>query len=164
MILVTCGTHEQPFNRLLKKVDELVRFKKIGEKVIAQVGYSTYIPKNIEYFRFADFNEMEKLFGSANLIITHGGIGSVLLAIRKRKKVIVVPRLKKFNEHSDDHQVQVVKELERQDLILAVYDIDNLYDSIVKSKKFSLPKKSFEQNIIVNKIREELNRWEKIKW
>ena len=45
MIFVTVGTHEQQFNRLLKKVDELVENGFINEEVIIQSGFSTYIIK-----------------------------------------------------------------------------------------------------------------------
>lgn len=161
MILITCGTHEQQFNRLLRKVDELFQSKKIKGKVIAQIGYSTYVPKNIEYFRFVNFDRMEKLFDSANLVITHGGIGSIFLALRKGKKVIAVPRMKNFGEHSDDHQIQIVRELEKQKMIIAVYDIEDLEEAIKKSKNFSfigIGKKS----IIVDKIDETLSKWEKL--
>jgi UDP-N-acetylglucosamine transferase subunit ALG13 len=161
MILISCGTHEQPFNRLLKKVDGLVGSKKIKEKVIAQIGYSTYLPKNIGYFRFTSFDDMEKLINSSRLVITHGGIGSIFLALRKRKKTIVVPRMKRFGEHSDDHQVQIVRELEKQKMIIGVYNIENLEEAIKRSKNFSF-RHIHKKNIIVNKIGETLSKWEKL--
>jgi UDP-N-acetylglucosamine transferase subunit ALG13 len=160
MIFVTVGTHEQPFDRLIKKLDELVAKRKIKEKIIAQIGYCNYIPKNFEYFRFTPFEKMEKFFDSANLVITHAGVGSVFLALRKGKKTIVVPRMKKFGEHSDDHQIQVAKELEKQKLIIPVYDIENLENAIEKSKNFSF-KLVHKKSIILDKIKEALNKWEK---
>jgi UDP-N-acetylglucosamine transferase subunit ALG13 len=161
MIFVTVGTHEQPFDRLIKKVDELVENKKIRDKVIAQIGYCKYIPKNFDYFRFADFKKMEKILNSSRIVITHGGIGSIFLALRKGKKVIVVPRMRKFGEHSDDHQIQVAKELEKQGMIIATYDIEDLEEAIKKSKNFSF-KPLRKKSIIVDKINEALSKWEKL--
>jgi UDP-N-acetylglucosamine transferase subunit ALG13 len=159
MILVTVGTHEQSFDRLIKKVDDLVGQKKIRDKVIGLIGYSKYGPKNFKYIRFLDYEKTEKLFGSADIIITHAGIGSLLLALRKGKKIIAVPRLKKFHEHSDNHQTQIVRELENQRMIIAVYDIENLEEAIRKSRNFAFRRIS-EKNIIVNKISETLTKWE----
>jgi UDP-N-acetylglucosamine transferase subunit ALG13 len=158
MIFVTVGTHDQPFDRLIKKLDELVAKGKIKEKTIAQIGYCNYIPKNFEYFRFIPFEKMKKLFDSADLVITHAGVGSVFLALRKGKKVIVVPRMRKFGEHSDDHQIQVAKELEKQRMIIGVYDIEDLEEAIKKSKNFSF-KPLRKKSIIVDKINETLSKW-----
>jgi UDP-N-acetylglucosamine transferase subunit ALG13 len=158
MIFVTVGTHEQPFDRLIKKVDELVENKKIRGKVIAQIGYCRYVPKNFDYFRFADFKKMEKILNSSRIVITHGGIGSIFSALRKGKKVIVVPRMRKFGEHSDDHQIQVAKELEKQGMIIGVYDIEDLEEAIKKSKNFSF-KPLRKKSIIVDKINETLSKW-----
>jgi UDP-N-acetylglucosamine transferase subunit ALG13 len=151
MIFVTVGTHEQPFDRLIRKIDELAAKGKIKEKIIAQIGYCSYIPENFEYFRFAPFEKMEKLFDSANLVITHAGVGSVFLALKKGKKVIVVSRMRKFGEHSDDHQIQVAKELERQGMIIGVYDIEDLEEAIEKSKNFAF-KPLRKKSIIASKI------------
>jgi UDP-N-acetylglucosamine transferase subunit ALG13 len=151
VIFVTVGTHEQPFDRLIKKVDELVENKKIRGKVIAQIGYCRYVPKNFDYFRFADFKKMEKILNSSRIVITHGGIGSIFSALRKGKKVIVVPRMRKFGEHSDDHQIQVAKELEKQGMIIGVYDIEDLEEAIKKSKNFAF-KPLRKKSIIASKI------------
>lgn len=160
MIFVTVGTHEQPFNRLLEEIDNLVENKKIKEKIIAQIGYSTYSPKNFEYFKFTSFEKINSLINSASLIITHGGIASIFLALKKRKKVIAVPRMKKFNEHSDNHQVQIVRELEKQKMIIAVYDIKDLEKAIKKSRYFSF-KYIRKKSIIAEKISKTLREWEK---
>jgi UDP-N-acetylglucosamine transferase subunit ALG13 len=119
------------------------------------------LPKSVQYFRFIPFEKMEKLFDSANLIITHAGIGSVLLALRKRKKVIVVPRMKRFGEHSDNHQVQIAKELEKQKMVIAVYNIDNLEEAIKKSKNLNF-KFIRKKTTIIDKISEALDKWEKL--
>jgi UDP-N-acetylglucosamine transferase subunit ALG13 len=136
MIFVTVGTHTQPFNRLLEKIDELIKEGKIREKVIAQIGYSTYKPKNYNYFTFTSEEKILELNKKARLIITHAGAGSIITALQFRKPVIVVPRLKKFNEHVNDHQVQIAKAFEKEKKVLACYNIENLEKVIIKAKKF----------------------------
>jgi UDP-N-acetylglucosamine transferase subunit ALG13 len=136
MIFVTVGTHTQPFNRLLEKVDKLVEKRVIKEKVIAQVGYSTYRPRNYEYFTFTSEEKILELNKKARLIIAHAGVGSIITALQFKKPIIVVPRLKKFGEHIDDHQVQIAIAFEREGKVLACYQIDELEDILRKAKNF----------------------------
>lgn len=138
MIFVTVGTHTKPFDRLLKEVDRLVKEKKIKEKVIMQIGNSTYKPKYTKYFKFTTSDEIDKLNKKANVVITHGGAGSLLKALGYEKKIVAVPRLKKFDEHVNDHQIEIVRELEKSGKILAVYDINNLLHAVKKATKFKV--------------------------
>ena len=137
MIFVTVGTHTQSFNRLLEEMDKLVGNDKIKEDVIAQIGYSTYEPKNFEWFRFDTFKRLNKCYKS-RIVITHGGGGSILNGLINSKVVIAVPRLKKYGEHTNDHQVDLVKKLESNKKIIAVYDIKDLYKTISNANKMKL--------------------------
>jgi len=136
MILVSVGTHTQPFNRLLEKIDELIGKGILKEKLIAQIGNSTYVPKNYEYFTFVSEKKIQELNKKANIIITQAGAGSIITALKYKKKIIVVPRLKKFNEHVNDHQVQIAKIFEKQRKVLVCYDINDLDKILRKIKKF----------------------------
>jgi UDP-N-acetylglucosamine transferase subunit ALG13 len=137
LIFVTVGTHYQGFERLISSVDNLVENKKIRDKVIIQIGYTNYIPKNCKWCRFVDPKKFSELCKKSNFVITHGGIGSIIIPFKLKKKIIVVPRLKIFNEHIDDHQLQITKELEKQNKIIAVYDINYLEKAIRRVKKLS---------------------------
>jgi len=159
MIFVITGTHSQQFNRLLKEVDNLVESKAIKEKVIMQIGYSDYLPKNAEWFKFVDYKKMLNLMEKASLIITHGGIGSVMVSLKLNKKTIVVPRLKKFLEHTNNHQLEIVKELSRQRKIVAVYNINELRSALTNIYSF-MPKKSEKSGKILHMISLYLNRLE----
>ena len=135
MILVTVGTTPFNFNRLLKAVDELIEKGKVKERVVMQIGHSTYEPRNAEWFRLASYREMEELNRKARVVITHGGAGSILTALKFGKPVIAVPRLKKFNEHTDDHQIDLVKNLSKEGKLIGVFDVKNLYEAIQKAKR-----------------------------
>lgn len=127
MIFVTVGTHEQPFDRLLKEVDELVEKGVITEEVFIQTGYSTYIPKNCKWSKLLSFDKMDGLMERADIIITHGGPATFMSAIAKGKKPIVVPRQEKYGEHVNDHQLDFAQHVkERYNSIEVVEDISNL--------------------------------------
>lgn len=157
MILVATGTHPQQFNRLIEAVDNLVGNNAIKEKVVMQVGYSSYMPKNAKWFKFTGYWDMLKLIKNASIVITHAGIGSVLLSVRLNKKTIVVPRLKKFGEHTNDHQLEIVNELSNQKKIIPVYDISKLNIAIKKAKFFK-PNKSKKSVKILTFIHRFLNK------
>ncbi|WP_121610650.1 glycosyltransferase [Mesobacillus foraminis] len=140
MIFVTVGTHEQQFDRVIKKVDDLIREKKIMDQVFMQIGYSTYLPKNCDYKKLIGYDEMVKYVEMSQIVITHGGPGSIMMPLSLGKIPIVVPRQKSYNEHVDDHQVLFSNRLAKGNKIITVLDIDCLeyeimnYNSLVKNK------------------------------
>jgi len=152
MIFITVGLHNQQFDRLLKKVDELITENKIKENVIMQTGSSNYKPKNAKWFKFSDFKSIEKLNKKASLIISHGGAGCIITALSYNKPIIAVPRLKKFGEHVNDHQLELVSELEKQKYVTAVYDVKNLEEAIeiTRNKKHKRVKNKKIFQIIEN--------------
>lgn len=163
MIFVTVGTHEQPFNRLIKEVDRLVADGKIKEKVVIQTGFSTYIPEHCEWHKMMSFNEMQTAYQTARIIITHGGPSSFLEALQYGKVPIVVPRQVEFNEHINNHQVDFVKLIaERMNNIIPVYQIDDLaikisnYNDFAKIKNDSKTSNNKKFNADLEKIVERL--------
>lgn len=142
MIFVTVGTHEQPFNRLLKKIDELKKDGIIQEDVIMQTGFSTYEPKYCEWSKLIPYQQMIKNVEDARIVITHGGPASFIMPLQIGKVPIVVPRQHKFDEHVNDHQVEFARNVaERMGTIIPVEDIGKLeevitdYDQIVSGMR-----------------------------
>ena len=138
MIFVTVGTHEQPFNRLVKAVDDLKRDGVITEDVIIQTGFSTYEPKYCHWSKLIPYKQMIENVKNARIVITHGGPASFIMPLQIGKTPIVVPRQHKFNEHINDHQVEFERNVsERMGTIIDVEDIFKLgtiiknYDQIV---------------------------------
>ncbi len=126
MIFVTVGSQKFQFNRLLKKIDELIESGDIKEEVFAQIGVSDYIPKNYTYKDFVTQDEFKEYMDKADLIITHAGTGAIVTALKKNKKVIAIPRLSEYGEHVDDHQIQLIDEFKEMNFIEPVYQIDEL--------------------------------------
>lgn len=140
MILVTLGTQDKGFERLLKQVDEEIKKGNIKEKVVVQAGYTKYESSNMEIFDLIPADEFDDLVSKARLIITHAGAGSILSAVKKGKVVIAAPRLKKYGEHTNDHQLQIAKEFADAGYILELRDFHKLDKLLEKSKTFK-PKK-----------------------
>lgn len=128
MIFVTVGSQKFQFNRLLKKLDDLVENGTIKEKIVAQIGVSDYKPKNYEYVQYMDRDEFARRIDECDTVITHGGTGVIIGAVKKGKKVIAVPRLAKYGEHVDDHQLQLLEQFSELGIIFACNDIDQLGD------------------------------------
>ncbi|MDB6241933.1 glycosyltransferase [Lactobacillus amylovorus] len=147
MIFVTVGTHEQPFNRLIKKVDDLVADGDIREKVIVQTGFSTYVPKHCEAHKMMSFDEMQQALKDARIVITHGGPSSFIEALQFGKVPIVVPRQEKYHEHVNDHQVEFTKLIaKRMNNIIPVYDVNNLLNTINDYNEITKIKNSGESS------------------
>lgn len=126
MIFLTVGTHEQGLDRLLIELDRLVEVGEIKHEVFAQIGYSKYIPKNYQYKEMLSYKDMDTYVKTSDIVITHGGPGSIFHPLQYGKIPIVVPRNPEFKEHVDDHQILFTKRLENLQKIIAVYSIDEL--------------------------------------
>lgn len=138
MIFITLGSQKFQFNRLLIAVDELIQKGIITDEVFAQTGYSDYLPKNYPYKPFLDREEFARREEQAEIVITHGGTGAIIGAVKKGKKVIAVPRLAKYGEHVDDHQLQLIGQFKEQNLICGLGDCSELESALkyVKAATF----------------------------
>ena len=136
MIFVTVGTHEQQFNRLIKAVDDLVADGTIKEEVVIQKGFSDYEPKNCKAYKLIGYKEMQNYYDKAHTIITHGGPASFMAALERNKTPIVMPRLKNFDEHVNNHQDYFCREVEKRfKNIVVVRDKDSLKMALRSSVK-----------------------------
>lgn len=124
MIYVTVGTMFLDFPRLIRKMDEIAG--KTGELVYVQTGLGRTYPQNCEHFDFKPREKVLALQRDARVIVCHAGIGSVMDALHAGRPLIVVPRLKKFNEHMNDHQLDVAKAVQARGWGRLVLDIDEL--------------------------------------
>lgn len=136
MILVLLGTQNNSFHRLLEKMDELINKGIINEKVIVQSGYTNYESKNMRVFDLIPQEELERYQEQADLIITHGGVGSIVSSIKKGKKVIAVPRRHEYHEHVNDHQKQIVELFGQKGYIIGISGVNELEEAIIKAQEF----------------------------
>ena len=149
MILVTLGTQDKSFKRLLDAIQNEIDKGNIKDKVIVQAGCTEFKSDDMEIFDLIDRDKFSDLIKECDLLITHGGVGSILTGLKNNKKVIAVPRLSKYKEHTNDHQLQIIEKFDNAGLILPLYDLDKLDETLKYIKKFKPNKyKSNTSNMI----------------
>jgi beta-1,4-N-acetylglucosaminyltransferase len=122
VIFVTVGGM-RPFDRLVTAMDRLAG--DLEEEVVMQTGTTAYEPRNCRHFSFMPREEIDKLYAGARLVICHAGIGSILTALEHGKPLILVPRMRRYKEHIDDHQLEIAREMEARG-VGVVYDVSDL--------------------------------------
>lgn len=140
MIFITLGSQKFQFNRLLKTVDDLIAKGAIRDEVFAQIGCSDYKPQHYKFKQFLDREAFLEMEANADIIITHGGTGAIIGAVKKGKKVIAIPRLAKYGEHVDDHQIELISQFKKQNLICGLNDCSELEEALcyVEQNQFDL--------------------------
>ena len=131
MIFVTVGNSNLGFERLIKSMDNLARA--LPYPVVMQIGSTQYTPKNAEWFRYCDHDTIIEYFKKSQVIVTHAGAGTILDIILLGKKPVVVPRLSKFGEVIDDHQLEITRTLSEMGLVFPVYTINDLANVIIEA-------------------------------
>lgn len=131
MIFVTVGTNEAPFDRLLRAVSEL----ELVEPCIVQIGASNVRPPGAHCVEFLAFDEVAAHIREARLVVCHAGVGSVMVALMNGKRPIVVPRLKRYGEAVDDHQVAFAGRFQQRGLVELVEDPRHLSAAIRADRK-----------------------------
>jgi beta-1,4-N-acetylglucosaminyltransferase len=129
MILVTVGAAFYPFDRLLRAIDEL----EFDDELLVQHGTSTVRPRGATCVDFLPFEALAGHMRTARAVITHGGIGSILVALANDQRPLAVPRLRRYGEAVDDHQVTSVRALHEAGLVTAVEDPARLAAAVVES-------------------------------
>ena len=157
MIFIITGTQKFQFNRLLQEIDILKKNNKISDEIFAQIGHSTYKPNTYNFVRFLKDNEFIDRVSKADLIITHGGSAAITASLKNNKKVIVFPRLRKFGEHVDDHQLEVVSKLKQEGLIEVVLKLKDLEDSINNIEKVTFKRFKSNTELFIKSIENDIN-------
>lgn len=131
MIFVTVGSRNYPFDRLFKKLDELVLKGIIEDEIFAQIGTSNYKPTQFQYTEFLSQEEFLSKILESKFVISHGASGSIMKALNARKQVIAVTRLEKYGEHINDHQIQNNEAFGLNKYVVPVYEMDELEGAII---------------------------------
>lgn len=137
IFVIVGGVVEFDFSRVLKIIDELCLEGVINSKEIkAQIGHSKYEPKCYNNYRFVDGEQFHKDIENADVIITHGGVGTLVHALKLKKKVIIFPRLQKYKEHLDNHQLEISKMYNHLGYCMLATNKEELKDCIEKIGSF----------------------------
>ena len=136
MILVTVGTQNNSFVRLLEEVQKCIDKKIIKDEVIVQAGNTKFKTDDMKIYKIISAKKMGEYIKEADFVICHGGVGSIVTALKQDKKVIAVARQKKYNEHVNDHQVQIVEAFTKQGFIKGITEVSDLEKAIKELPEF----------------------------
>lgn len=128
-----------PFDRLVESVAELKRAGQIPERVIAQVGIGGVQPPGLECVETMSFDEIRATLTSADLVVCHGGTGSIITALRERCRTVVMPRLFEKAEHYDNHQLEISQSFEQRGLVSVAKSTAELRDALDRARRTDPP-------------------------
>jgi UDP-N-acetylglucosamine transferase subunit ALG13 len=128
MIFVTVGTYDAPFDRLLEALASLPP----GEELVVQHGSSAVRPAGAQCFDFGPFDDVVAHVRAARVVIAHAGVGSVMIALANGRRPVVMPRLGRFGETSDDHQLAFARRLAEAGLVRLVEHARELADAVAE--------------------------------
>jgi UDP-N-acetylglucosamine transferase subunit ALG13 len=126
MIFATVGTSVIPFDRLFRALDELPG----DEPLVVQQGPSSVCPAGATSLDFLAFDDLVDLVRQARVVVTHAGVGTILVALANGRRPVVVPRLRRFAEAVDDHQLDFARRLAAAGLVTLVEDTARLAEAI----------------------------------
>lgn len=158
MIFVTLGTQDKCFKRPLEALEEHIKNGKINDEIIVQAGHTKFESEHMQILDYIPFEEFTKYIERADIIITHGGVGSILNSIKLNKKIIAIPRLSEYGEHVNDHQLQIISKMAQEGYIIDGSNLQELPENIEKA--VNLKPKEFVSNTenFLNKFEEELDK------
>ena len=160
MIFVTVGNDFRNFNRLIAKMDEIAPL--IPNEIVIQRGYSRYLPKNTICFDFISMDIAIEYIRKSELVVSHAGIGTIILCKEYEIPILIFPRRKRHGEHMNDHQMEIAKALEERmdENIHVIYQEDQLEEEllrILKEGKRNIPLKNIGKANLIKTIREFVN-------
>lgn len=152
MIFVTVGTQKFQFDRIFCALDELVAQGKIQDEIFAQIGHSTYEPRHFRWERFLDKEAFEQQIRHCDMLLTHGGVGTIICGLQSGKPVIVLPRLARFKEHVDNHQLQIAESFEKQNYVSVYREGDDLAELVHMAQTHEYAVYRSERRVVIETI------------
>lgn len=160
MILITLGTQDKKFYRLLEAVQKQIDSKIIKDRVVVQAGCSSdFKTDDMEIFDLIPMDDFDKLINECDILITHGGVGSIITGLKNNKKVIAAARLEKYGEHTNDHQLQIIDNFSDSGYILKLDDFDKLGELLKNINKFKPKQYKSNTSKFIKIVQNEINKW-----
>ncbi len=161
MIFVTVGNDFRDFSRLIKEVDQIA--PDISDEIVIQRGYSRYRPKNTKHFDFVPIDAAIEYIKTSELVISHAGIGTIILCKEHGTPIIILPRREKYGEHMNDHQIEITRMLEekRSANVHVIYDEGQLRDKVkevLKNREKYIPAENIGKANLIRAIRQFVER------
>jgi UDP-N-acetylglucosamine transferase subunit ALG13 len=152
MIFVIAGTQE-PFDRMMQVIDKWAGLS--NHDVFGQIAKAEYMPQNFPFVDFISPIAFNEKFLEADIIISHAGMGTIIMALEHQKPILIMPRLAKFGEHRNDHQLATAKGFEKLGLVNVAYNESELLEKLNLLHTFKPARKigKFADDQLINTIR-----------
>lgn len=118
MIFLTVGS-QLAFDRLTREVDKWAGCNKEIE-IFAQIGLTDFKPANMKYSTTLEPDEYKNKLESADILISHAGMGTIITALENRIPILIMPRRASLLETRNDHQIPTTKYFKRYSLVESV--------------------------------------------
>lgn len=152
MILVTVGTQDKAFTRLMDALEQQIQTGLIQDEILVQSGYTQFSSAHMRVQAYFSQDELDQARQAADLIITHGGVGSILDGLKLGKRIIGVARLKQYKEHINDHQEEILKQFEADGHLLWCQDFSQLHNYIQQAQTFTPKPYPFNNQTLIEVI------------
>lgn len=159
IIVLETGTQKFPFDRLVRAADRIAA-EHPGVTILAQTGTSAYVPTSMKSEAFISQDAMTEWVNSCDLVLTHGGTGSIVSALKKSKHVVAVARLSRYGEHVDDHQTEIIEEFDNDGLItgLTEFSTESLWNAILKEMARPVQKYPDRHGDLMNELKKRIDQ------
>ena len=152
MIFLTVGV-QSSFDRLVRAVDDFFDTHDLDDVIFAQIGNSGYKPRNFEAVASLDATTFDRRFGQASAIVSHAGMGTIMLACEHGKPLLAMPRLKRLGEVIDNHEVALADEFEALGHILVAHSARELTAKLTRLKSFVPLRRAAHAGAVAERIR-----------
>ena len=156
MILVTLGTQDKPFKRLIETVEKQVELGNIKDEVIVQSGCTKYKSDKMRVVNYIPMKDFSKLMKEADFLITHAGVASIIEGLKAGKKIIAVARKSEYGEHVNNHQEQILENFGEKGFIIPLYEMDKMNEALKKVKDFQVKEFKGNNEIFLNELQNEI--------
>lgn len=136
MILVTLGTQDKQFPRLLQAVQKAIDDGTITDKVVVQAGHTVFESRNMDVFSFIPTDRFAEYLEQADMIITHGGVGTIMTALKEKKIILGAARLTQYGEHQNDHQIQLLEAFDQAGYLIYMKDLSDITPYLKQAETF----------------------------
>jgi UDP-N-acetylglucosamine transferase subunit ALG13 len=155
MIFLTVGT-QFPFDRLVRAIDKLKGEGVIRDEIIAQVGRSNYTPDNFRVYESLDKTEFDETVQNASAIISHAGMGSITMALEHNKPMLVMPRLSRYREVVNNHQVGIAQRFSQTGHLIVAMDETELSEKYRQLSTFTPSPRHNQVARVVDRVKKYL--------
>jgi UDP-N-acetylglucosamine transferase subunit ALG13 len=140
-----------PFDRLVNEVHKITKYG-YNEEFYVQYGHTKVDKTNLRGKAFLNEDEFDVAIEECSCLITHAGTSNIIKALKKKKKIIIVPRLKVYGEHVDDHQVEIADFVEDNNFGLVIHDISELKNNLTNINNMKFEEYLNDNSMLLNDI------------